>query len=99
MTANVNLDDDPLPQESIMKKSKFKLNVPLRGYLAGATLSLIVDASGAPKDAYWLRRYADAKVDNCIELVAETLEAKSLKSKNVSRSKKQDFSEDVSNAE
>jgi hypothetical protein len=49
---------------------KIKLNAPLRGYQAGASIPIKVDKDGTPIDRYWRDRLKDAKKDNCVEIVS-----------------------------
>lgn len=46
-----------------------KINIPLRGYKAGAIIPIRVDAKGWPLDPYWDRRLRDSKIDHCVEIV------------------------------
>lgn len=50
------------------KKTKnitLKLNKPLRGFKAGATITV-------KPDAYWRARIADSKIDKCVEVIKKT---------------------------
>jgi hypothetical protein len=49
-------------------KKRIRLNTPLLKHPQGKELD-IEFADGVPVDRFWRRRFADAKVDNCIELV------------------------------
>ena len=45
-----------------------KMNIPMMGKKAGDTVS-VETKSGVIKDRFWRNRLADAKIDNCVEIV------------------------------
>lgn len=51
-------------------KKKLKLNVGFCGYAAGSIIDIDINDEGVPSDGFWRRRLRDAKIDNCVELVA-----------------------------
>ena len=54
-----------------MKTIKFKLNTPMAGYEAGREVAVQTDEAGVPLEKFWRRRIRDAKIDNCVEVVAQ----------------------------
>lgn len=46
-----------------------RINKPFDGYKAGQMVRVEVDADGCPLRAEWRRRLADAKEDQCCEVV------------------------------
>ena len=61
------------------KSIDIKLNTDLRGLKPGTTLKIKVDKEGTPLERYWRDRFKDAKVDNCIEVLAKKKKAKQTK--------------------
>ena len=48
---------------------KIKLNKHLGTFRKGSIVNVDCDAHGIPLDQFWRRRLADAKIDNCCEIV------------------------------
>lgn len=55
-----------------MKTIILKLNKDLRDKKAGDTITLKVDRDKVILDSYWRRRFKDAEIDNCVEIVKKT---------------------------
>lgn len=71
-----------------MQKRKFKLNVPLRGLIAGTVISLAVDKESMPIEYYWRRRMVDAIYDGCIEILPKTEPVSDINKKKVVKESK-----------
>ncbi len=52
-----------------MQSVRIKVLIDIPGYHAGALVNVKTDDLGTPLERFWRRRYADAKIDNCIEIV------------------------------
>jgi len=56
-----------------------KSGVNLHGVPPGGESQIEVDKQGTPLDKEWRRRFKDAKLDNCVEVVKEIKQKKSTK--------------------
>ncbi|HDY66293.1 MAG TPA: hypothetical protein ENH85_00725 [Candidatus Scalindua sp.] len=54
-----------------MNRLRVKLNADLGQFKKGAIIELVVDENGMPMQRFWYRRFKDAKIDNCIEVIEE----------------------------
>lgn len=48
---------------------KLKINSPHLGYSIGTEVDVEVNKQKVPLSRFWRRRLADAKTDNCVEVV------------------------------
>jgi len=48
-----------------------KTIVPIHGLQPKKTMEIEVDKDGTPLDRHWRRRFRDAEIDGCIEIVKE----------------------------
>jgi hypothetical protein len=46
-----------------------KINIAMNGHKIGDKINLQTDIDGNIIDSFWSRRLADAKIDNCVEVV------------------------------
>ena len=59
----------------MLVKIKLKINKDLRGFKAGAIVTV-------PLDRYWRSRLEDAKIDNCVEIVKNSQKKKGVNNGN-----------------
>lgn len=64
-----------------IKKVKIKINKEINGLKPGIKIEIETDENGVPLLKYWRRRYADAKIDGCIEVEKSKQEKKTDTSK------------------
>lgn len=52
-----------------MKTVQIKINKPFHVYKKGQIVNVSMNNDGLPLSLYWRRRFKDAKIDNCLELI------------------------------
>lgn len=55
-----------------MNTVKVNILKDIPGYLSGEIVNVAVNLNDIPLDRSWRRRFSDAKIDNCIEVIFET---------------------------
>ncbi len=56
---------------------RVQVNKIIPPHRPGTVVSVVVDDKGVPVDLHWRRRFQDAKVDQCCEVLAEKAKGKS----------------------
>ena len=64
--------EDKMAKVTIINKSSSMQN----GVKPGGKTQIEVDKDGTPFELYWRRRFSDAKIDGCVEIIKEEVKKK-----------------------
>jgi TusA-related sulfurtransferase len=61
-----------------MKTVKVKVNKPFKNYRKGQIIEVMMNDKGVPINLYMRKRFQDAEIDQCLEVVKDVPEEKSV---------------------